>query len=89
MKGVKIVSIVLLIMSLTVGYVVAGEDTGKQKAQTTCPIMGGKIDKKVYTDYKGKRVYFCCPGCISEFKKDPEKHIKVLEDQGVTLEKTP
>jgi YHS domain-containing protein len=57
--------------------------------QTTCPVLGNKIDKSLYADYKGKRVYFCCAGCVDEFKKDPEKYIKKLEDAGVTLEKTP
>jgi YHS domain-containing protein len=46
-------------------------------------------NKEVYTDYEGKRVYFCCPGCLPEFKKDPAKYIKKLEDAGVTLEKAP
>jgi len=46
--------------------------------QIICPIMGGVIDKEVFTDYKGKRVYFCCPGCIEEFTKDPEKYVKDL-----------
>ncbi|MCK4998304.1 MAG: YHS domain-containing protein, partial [Anaerohalosphaera sp.] len=27
---------------------------------------------------KGKKVYFCCPGCDAEFKKDPEKYIGKL-----------
>ena len=47
--------------------------------QTTCPIMVGKpIDKAVFTEYKGKKVYFCCPGCDSKFKEDPEKYIAKL-----------
>ena len=46
--------------------------------QTTCPVMGGAIDKKVSTEYKGKKVYFCCPGCIAEFNKDPNKYIDKL-----------
>jgi len=64
-------------------------DAAKSKPQTICPVMGGKINKEIYTDYEGKRVYFCCKGCIGEFKKNPAKHIKKLEDQGVTLEKVP
>lgn len=39
--------------------------------------------------YQGKRVHFCCADCREEFKKDPEKYIKKLEDQGVAIEKTP
>jgi YHS domain-containing protein len=54
--------------------------------QTTCPIMGGAINKKQYVDYKGKRIYVCCPGCIGELKADPEKYIKKLEDMGQSVE---
>ncbi len=49
--------------------------------------MGGKIDKAFHADHDGKRVYFCCAGCIDKFKKDPAKHITKLEDAGVTLAK--
>ena len=50
--------------------------------QSTCPVMGGPIDKSVYVDYKGKRVYFCCAGCPETFKQDPEKYLKILADRG-------
>jgi YHS domain-containing protein len=49
-------------------------DLGLQ--QKTCPVMvGTPINKNIYTDYKGKRVYFCCPSCKTTFRKDPEKYI--------------
>ena len=57
--------------------------------QAKCPVLGGDINKQVYVDYKGKRIYFCCSGCDTEFKKDPEKYMKKLEEQGVTLEPSP
>ena len=50
--------------------------------QTTCPVMGGKIDPKLFTDYKGTRVYFCCPGCVDKFMKDPEKYFAKVQNQG-------
>ncbi len=46
--------------------------------QTTCPIMGMAIDKNTYTEYKGMMVYFCCPGCIDEFRSNPEKYLSKL-----------
>lgn len=61
----------------------------KSTAQTTCPVMGGKINKEVYVDYEGKRVYFCCPGCETKFMEDPETYIKQMEAEGVVLEQTP
>ncbi len=47
--------------------------------QTTCPVMVGRaIDKNLFVEYKGKKVYFCCKGCIPEFNKEPEKYVKLL-----------
>jgi Cu(I)/Ag(I) efflux system membrane fusion protein len=46
--------------------------------QTTCPVMGGPIDPKVYTEYKGKRVYFCCKGCDKKFLENPELYLDKL-----------
>lgn len=57
--------------------------------QTECPVMGGAINKELYVDYKGERVYFCCVGCPETFRKDPEKYMKKLRAKGVELEKVP
>jgi YHS domain-containing protein len=60
--------------------------TGTQ--QTACPVLGGKINKNIYTDYQGQRIYFCCPACIDVFKKNPEAYLKKMREQGVVPEKT-
>ncbi|HBA84482.1 MAG TPA: hypothetical protein DCZ95_10345 [Verrucomicrobia bacterium] len=59
------------------------------KAQTSCPVMKGAVNKEMYVDHDGKRIYVCCGACIPEVKKNPEKYIKQLEDEGVVLEKVP
>ncbi len=46
--------------------------------QKVCPIMGGDINKAVFTVYKGKKVYFCCSGCETPFLKNPEKFLSKL-----------
>jgi Cu(I)/Ag(I) efflux system membrane fusion protein len=63
----------------------AGRSSSQQAAeappkivQTTCPVMGGPIDPNVYTEYKGKRVYFCCKGCDKKFLENPEQYIDKL-----------
>lgn len=82
---------------LIAGYVNA-EDQPKQaenteqkelKPQTVCPVMGGKINKDVFVDVKGKRIYLCCAGCEKALKADPDKYIKQMEDAGITIDVTP
>ncbi len=46
--------------------------------QTTCPVLGGDIDKQFYVDHMGKRVYLCCKMCIEKFNKEPEKYMEKL-----------
>ena len=47
--------------------------------QTMCPVMdGNKIDKNVFVEYKGKKVYFCCAQCKAAFEKEPEKYLAKL-----------
>ena len=46
------------------------------KKQTTCPVMGGKINKAQYADMNGKRIYVCCIGCVAKIEADPAKYIK-------------
>lgn len=81
-KLIGIVIAAAFCLSLAIG-------TAWAKPQATCPVMGGKINKSLYADYEGKRVYFCCSGCIEPFKKDPEKFIKKMEAEGVELERSP
>jgi YHS domain-containing protein len=48
-----------------------------------CPVTGEKIDEKTKAtyEYNGKIYNFCCPMCIDEFKKDPQKYIKKVEEE--------
>jgi len=46
--------------------------------QVVCPVMEGPINKEIYTEYKGKKVYFCCSGCKEKFEKEPEKYLSKL-----------
>ena len=85
MRILKILAVFLVVLVLAAGPAMAAEP----QPQTVCLVLGGNIDKKVYIDYQGKRIYFCCPGCPAEFSKDPEKYLKKMEAEGITLEKCP
>ena len=36
----------------------------------TCPISKEPIDKAKSVENEGRKVYFCCDGCVSKYKKD-------------------
>lgn len=78
----KRLTIALLLATAALGF-------AEGKPQTTCPVMGGKINPKQYVDVKGYRIYVCCPGCKSKIKTDPDKYIEKMEEQGIELQKTP
>lgn len=48
-----------------------------------CPVKGGEVDTETPTvQYKGKTIGFCCPGCDSKFKEDPEKYLEKFNKDG-------
>ena len=57
--------------------------------QSLCPVMGGEINTSLYSDFEGKRVYFCCPMCKPDFEKNPARYIQDMETRGIQLAKTP
>jgi YHS domain-containing protein len=82
-------TIVLLIVVLQVGLVApngckkkpepgAPGPTSVVTEQTVCPVMGGAINKDIFTEYNGKKVYFCCAPCAEKFKANPEKYLAKL-----------
>lgn len=59
------------------------------KTQNQCPMMGGTIDKNVFTDYQGKRIYFAGEMCRGMFLQDPQKHMDKMIKEGINLENSP
>lgn len=56
-----------------------GETQAEAIVQTTCPVMeGNPIDKSLFVEYEGKKVYFCCKGCPEKFLANPEKYVAKL-----------
>ncbi len=66
---------------------VSTTQTNQEKAvvvgNKVCPVLNEKIDEKLKAtyEYKGKIYNFCCPACIDEFKKDPGKYIKKVDEE--------
>jgi YHS domain-containing protein len=95
MQCLKTLTIALAITLLMVGYPLAESDETKTMSQQICPVMtfgdlGCSVTKNdIYIDYEGKRIFFCSKGCRKTFKKDPEKYMNKLKEQGVVLMDTP
>lgn len=90
------VMMVGVVFLLGVGVVLAEEaqpvktatEAPAVKKQAMCPIMtNNQVNKSLYVDVDGKRIYVCCKGCIGAVKKDPVKYIKQFEAEGITLDK--
>ncbi len=66
-----------------------GTNTGALKTwNKVCPVQGEEVDSEApTTEYKGKLIGFCCPGCDKKFQKDPERYMKNLSDDGTTFVK--
>lgn len=51
--------------------------------KVTCPVSGKEMNKSDAAgsmEYNGKTYYFCCAGCETKFKEDPEKYTKKKEE---------
>ena len=47
--------------------------------QTICPVMDGNpINKALFVEYEGKKVYFCCEECKGKFLADPAQYMAKL-----------
>lgn len=44
------------------------------RIQVTCPVSGETIDKGVFIDHAGNKVYFCCERCKREFVQAPANY---------------
>jgi len=57
----------------------------------TCIISGDKLgemgDPFVY-EYEGREIKFCCKGCLKDFKKEPAKYIKKIDEEEAKAKKT-
>ena len=83
-------AMILLALCATIGAANAQKTPAKpapmKPGMTACAVMPKDIisikdAEKAghYSDYKGKRYYFCCPGCKPAFDKNPAKYAKMAK----------
>lgn len=65
----------------------AADETKKAKPYTLdkCVVTDEKLgdhgDPHVFT-HEGQEVKLCCKGCLKDFKKEPAKYLKKIEEAG-------
>ena len=85
MNALKRMALVAMVASTAVAMTFLTAAAADVKPQTKCPVTGEPIDKAIYVDYQGQRIYFCCKMCPAKFKADPEKYFKQFADEGILL----
>jgi len=80
--NMKKLAIISILTAAIAGAAFAQGSKGTPKSikcavMTDDPVDVAKATKdKMYSDYKGRRYYFCCAGCPDAFKKNPAKFAK-------------
>jgi YHS domain-containing protein len=75
--------VLALLLTLSLGFVLAGIAQQKADQTATDPVCGMTVTKaeaKATFDYKGTTYYFCSGGCKEAFAKDPEKYLQKKEE---------
>ena len=80
------IGLLTAVSAAAAGQKAVAETSKDLKAQTRCPVMGGKIDSTIFTDIQGQRIYHCCGGCSEKLVADPDKYFQKAAAQGVLFE---
>lgn len=73
MKASRIFILLGLTSLIAVGSLVAEEAAKVDFEKIKCVVSGKAVNPEATADYKGGKVYFCCPGCPGAFEKDAKK----------------
>jgi YHS domain-containing protein len=58
----------------------AAEGVLFENIQTTCPVSGHELEeKKIFADFEGRRIYFCCEKCPVKFEEDPQSFLTKMD----------
>ena len=91
MKKTILISATLALLAGTnhlTGQTNAPAESGKTRVKPYplkyCLVSGekiGEMGKPFVTNYMGQEIKFCCPDCVKDFKKDPDKFLKKLAEE--------
>jgi len=59
------------------------------KEQTLCPISGNEINKEIFVDFEGKRIFLAAEEAKAKFLEDPAMYVTKMVAEGITLADVP
>lgn len=62
----------------------AADETPRGKVQQTCPVTGeklGSMGPPIPVTVAGKSIQVCCDSCVAAVKKNPNKYLKIVDDE--------
>ena len=87
MKPLKVLIASVLVASLLTPLSSLAAEKKAEKLKPyplkTCIISGdklGEMGKPFVYEYEGREIKFCCKGCLKDFKKDPAKYLKMIDE---------
>jgi YHS domain-containing protein len=84
------VLVIIAAVFLTCAACAQEHQDGPGSIQKTCFIMkGNPVNPKIYADYNGYRIYFCCKDCLTVFNSNPEKYFNEMRNAKMPMEKIP
>ena len=61
----------------------------RAKVQVTCPVTKEPVDPEVFVESGGKKVFFCCKGCVNKYQREPAKYASTLANSYTYQTKCP
>jgi hypothetical protein len=94
MKRYRIIAIVAALAAAASLFTASAQDAKKEKRPYTldvCPVSDEKLGEMgkpfefLYKDPKikddpGREIKFCCESCVKDFKKEPAKYLKKIDE---------
>ena len=65
------------------------EGVAVARLQTHCPVMNFPIDRSLFHDHDGWRIYVCCAGCLEDVRERADEMIREHAARGIVFERTP
>jgi len=87
MKALRLLTVAMLVASFLAPLCTLAAEKKAEKPKPyplkTCIVSGeklGEMGEPFVYEYQGREIKFCCKSCLKDFKKDPAKYLKMIDD---------